>query len=85
MVCHIKYFQLSVVCHIQISSTVWSALKFFGCVDCAIILVVWIMASVILGCMVGGLGGFGGLDKEGFGGLGGLDAWRPGGLGGSEA
>ena len=32
------------------------------------------MGSVILGCVVGGLGGFGGMDKEGFGGLGGLEA-----------
>ncbi len=40
--------------------------------ECAINLAVWIMGSVILGCVVGGLGGFGGLDKEGFGGFGGL-------------
>ena len=32
---------------------------------------VWIMASVIRDCVVGGLRGFGGLDKEGFGGFGG--------------
>ena len=29
------------------------AVKFFGCVECAIILAVWIMDSVILGCVVG--------------------------------
>ena len=50
------------------------AVKFFGCVECAIFSAVWITGSVILGCVVGGLGGLGG--------LGALEAWRPGGLGG---
>ena len=40
--------------------------KVFGCVECAIFPAVWIMGSVILGCVVGGLGG--------------LEAWRPEGL-----
>ena len=50
--------------------------------ECAIILAVWIMGSVILSCVVGGLGG---LNKEGCGGFGGLEAWWPGDLGGLEA
>ena len=39
--------------------------------ECAIFSAVWIMGSVILGCVVGGLGG--------------LEAWKPGGLEALEA
>ena len=40
------------------------------------------MGSVILGCVVGGLGGMGALEAWG---PGGLEAWRPGGLEALEA
>jgi hypothetical protein len=44
----------SIWCHITLGE---KSMWVLGCVECAIFWAVWIMGSVIQGCVVGGLGG----------------------------